>query len=108
MRGWLITALLATFFSGGATGYLVGQQSVPAPVEKHWWDGAIQTLRESGVTDPQDIEDAKEIYREFDEKVTLFKNQIEATYKDQLNDLNRQATEKIEAILAKYRKDKGR
>jgi lysozyme family protein len=95
----MMTALLVTFLSGTSTGFLVGRNSTPPPVQKTWIDGAIDQLREKGVTKEADLENARSIYENFQGQVMELKGRVNELFRDRLTALENDAERQIQEIM---------
>lgn len=102
MKGWIVAVLLVTFASGGTTGWVVGRATAPAPVVRTWVDNSVEQLRREGVTDPADLEAAREIYELYQERATSLQAQVKDLLAPNLDAYAADAKKSLNEIRAKY------
>jgi hypothetical protein len=102
MRGWITVTLLLTFVSGGVTGLAVGRQTAPKPKKVEWYDGHIEQLRAEGVTDAQALEDARQVYIWYEERVRQYTDKVKESLETSLKQINEEAERRIQAIRNRF------
>lgn len=102
MKGWIFATLALTFAAGISTGTLMGMKLAHRHTTEPWIDSYIQQLRHQGVTKPEDLREARQIYEKFEHRVYSLNRRVESMLKDQLRQISDETQARIQAILDRY------
>jgi hypothetical protein len=102
MKGWIAAVLAVTFLSGTSTGYLLGckaeREAVPTNADRY-----VEQLERFGVTKQEDLDKARAIYEEWEDRVRAQVAQVRPLLKDPLEALDKEYSRQIQEIIDSYK-----
>ena len=103
MRGWITGVMLVTFLSGGMSGFVAGRASAPEPaLHPTAVDNLVEDLQRAGVDRDEDLQQAREIWTLYFERVKSLKGHVETLFRDRISALALDAEGRIQEIIDSY------
>ncbi|MHC4470895.1 MAG: hypothetical protein ACYS99_08005 [Planctomycetota bacterium] len=102
MKGWMTAVLVVTFLSGSTSGVFLGRVTAPVDDESKWYERDVELLRNAGVSKEADLDRAREIYEEHEERTRALTEQIKDLFRDQLGAIAKDTERQIIGIMREY------